>query len=84
MYQGTENDRLLRQITRIKKVDRMHHPDTESQIHHGTIWSGNAVIKEGEEGPAETRIGRVLCGMEVASLMDEISYLVIRGICTSG
>jgi nucleoside phosphorylase len=92
-YQGSENDRLFKSSYQHKEgaktcdecdeIQMIERPIRENQdpfIHHGTIASGNQVIKD-----AETRdiIGKgCLCfEMEAAGLMNDFPCLVIRGIC---
>jgi nucleoside phosphorylase len=93
-YQGTDNDHLFeatyphqagrtcKNCDAKKVVDRVHRPDTEPQIHYGTIGSSNAVIKDGATRDRLRKDLGVLCvEMEAAGLMDEFPCLVIRGIC---
>jgi nucleoside phosphorylase len=93
-YQGTDNDRLFdatyphqaggtcKNCDPMKVVDRVHRPDTDPQIHYGTIGSSNTVIKDGATRDRLRKDLGVLCvEMEAAGLMDEFSCLVIRGIC---
>ncbi|KAI1174763.1 hypothetical protein F4777DRAFT_589005 [Nemania sp. FL0916] len=56
----------------------------EMKIFHGTIASGNQVIKDGafRDGLNKSLGGQVLCvEMEAAGLMNNFPCLVIRGIC---
>lgn len=68
------------------KQDRLVARETRRQdvvVHHGTIASGNQVIKNAaERDRLSTELGGVLCfEMEAASLMNSFPCLVIRGIC---
>jgi nucleoside phosphorylase len=94
IYQGIENDllfestyphhqgRTCKDCDRTKSVDRDARPDTDPQIHYGTIGSGNAVIKDATKRDQLRKDLGVLCvEMEAAGLMDEFPCLVIRGIC---
>jgi nucleoside phosphorylase len=94
VYQGVDNDvlfksaylhhgdRTCKDCDRTKSVCRDARPDTDPQIHYGTIGSGNAVIKDGIKRDQLRKDLGVLCvEMEAAGLMDEFSCLVIRGIC---
>jgi nucleoside phosphorylase len=94
IYQGADNDvffkstylyhgdRNCKDCDRTKTASRDARPDTDPQIHYGTIGSGNAVIKDGIKRDQLGKDFRVLCvEMEAAGLMDEFSCLVIRGIC---
>ena len=94
VYQGADNDvlfestyphhqgRTCKGCDRTRSVDRDARPDTEPQIHFGTIGSGNMVIKDGVKRDQLRKDLGVLCvEMEAAGLMDEFPCLVIRGIC---
>jgi nucleoside phosphorylase len=94
VYQGADNDilfesthphlkgRTCKDCDRTGLVDRDTRPDTDPQIHYGTIGSGNAVIKDGVKRDQLRKDLGVLCvEMEAAGLMDEFPCLVIRGIC---
>ena len=94
VYQGAENDilfestylhhhgRTCKDCDRTKSIDRDDRHDTEPQIHYGTIGSGNAVIKDATKRDQLRKDLGVLCvEMEAAGLTDELSCLVIRGIC---
>jgi nucleoside phosphorylase len=52
-------------------------------VHHGTIASGNQVIKDAAvRDKLSAELGGVLCfEMEAAGLMNSFPCLVIRGIC---
>ena len=52
-------------------------------VHYGTIASGNQVKRDGiTRDRVSSELGGVLCvEMEAAGLMNNISCLVIRGIC---
>lgn len=66
----------------MKVVDRVHRPDTDPQIHYGTIGSSNTVIKDDATRERLRKDLGVLCvEMEAAGLMVKFSCLVIRGIC---
>lgn len=93
-HQGTENDDLFEatyphQAGRTCKncdpknvVDRISRPDTEPQIHYGTIGTSNTVIKDSARRDQLRKDFGVLCvETEAAGLMDEFPCLVIRGIC---
>ncbi|CRG91472.1 Ankyrin repeat domain-containing protein 50 [Talaromyces islandicus] len=66
-----------RQITRIPRGD------VGVTVHHGTIASGNWVMRDGvTRDRVSTDLGGVLCfEMEAAGLMNNFPCLVIRGIC---
>ena len=94
IYPGVDNDllfestyphqqgRTCKDCDRTKSVDRDIRPDTDPQIHYGTIGSGNAVVNDGIKRDQLGKDLNVLCvEMEAAGLMDEFSCLVIRGIC---
>ncbi|EUC49823.1 hypothetical protein COCMIDRAFT_58711, partial [Bipolaris oryzae ATCC 44560] len=55
----------------------------EVVVHHGTIASGNQVIKTAaERDRLSSELGGVLCfEMEAAGLMNSFPCLVIRGVC---
>ncbi|KAL3705406.1 hypothetical protein TMatcc_009078 [Talaromyces marneffei ATCC 18224] len=51
-------------------------------IHYGLIASGNQVMKDGKTRDRIAAPQGILCfEMEAAGLMDQLPYLVIRGIC---
>jgi nucleoside phosphorylase len=94
IYQGRDKDHLFeatyphqaggtcKNCDLMKVVDRVHRPDTDPQIHYGTIGSSNTVIKDGATRDRLRKDLGVLCvEMEAAGLMDDFSCLVIRGIC---
>ena len=55
----------------------------EIVVHHGTIASGNQVMRDAaERNRVSSELGGVLCfEMEAAGLMNNFPCLVIRGIC---
>jgi nucleoside phosphorylase len=55
----------------------------EIRVHHGTIASGNQVMKNAtERDKVSTELSNVLCfEMEAAGLMNSFPCLVVRGIC---
>ncbi|KAF7185169.1 Regulatory protein AfsR [Pseudocercospora fuligena] len=54
----------------------------KSQIHYGTIASGNQVIKDANKRDCMAKKNDILCfEMEAAGLMNHFPCLVIRGIC---
>jgi nucleoside phosphorylase len=94
VYQGADNDLLFeptyshyqgrdcRHCDTTRLVGRDARPNSEPQIHYGTIGSGNAVIKDGVKRDQLRKHLGVLCvEMEAAGLMDDFPCLVIRGIC---
>jgi nucleoside phosphorylase len=94
VYQGAENDlffestylhqqgRTCKDCDRTKLIDRDARPDTDPQIHYGTIGSGNVVIRDAIKRDQLRKDLGVLCvEMEAAGLMDDFPCLVIRGIC---
>ncbi|KAJ6258029.1 Vegetative incompatibility protein [Drechslerella dactyloides] len=65
-----------------KVVKRTTRQPDQPHIHYGLIASGNRVIKHGMTRDRLVRKYGMLCfEMEAAGLMDELSSLVIRGIC---
>ncbi|KAJ0420796.1 hypothetical protein BJY00DRAFT_312722 [Aspergillus carlsbadensis] len=63
-------------------VTRPLRGSNQSQIHYGTIASGNQVIKDAQTRDSIAKEFDVLCfEMEAAGLMDQLPCLVIRGIC---
>jgi nucleoside phosphorylase len=94
IYPGIEHDQLFatsyihkagkscRQCDRRKAIERAPRKNTKPKIHYGTIGSANEVIKDSETRDKLRRDLGILCvEMEAAGLMDELSCLVIRGIC---
>jgi nucleoside phosphorylase len=94
VYPGLEYDQLFeasytheagkncRLCDRSKVVKRAPRENTTPRIHYGTIGSANEVIKDGETRDKLRKDLGILCvEMEAAGLMDELSCLVIRGIC---
>jgi nucleoside phosphorylase len=94
IYQGIENDLLFKadyhheggnsccDCDRSKVVDRAPRDKTSPRIHHGTIGSGNQVVKDGvTREKMRNDLGIICIEMEAAGLMDEFQCLVIRGIC---
>ncbi|KAL3445273.1 hypothetical protein BJX65DRAFT_153866 [Aspergillus insuetus] len=67
--------------------DSMHSVDAQAddvRVHYGLIASGNQVIKDAEarDRVNESLGGNVLCfETEAAGLMNNLPFLVIRGIC---
>jgi len=70
------------QCSKERVVDRKPRSQ-EIVIHHGTIASGNQVIRDGTiRDSLSSELGNVLCfEMEAAGLMNSFPCLVIRGIC---
>lgn len=66
-----------------KQVNRQPRERDVPMIHHGTIASGNQVLKDAaERDRVSGEFGGVLCfEMEAAGLMNSFSCLIIRGIC---
>lgn len=64
-------------------IDRPARDGLGVKIHHGTIASGNQVMRDGEtRDRLSSELGGVLCfEMEAAGLMNRFPCLVIRGIC---
>jgi nucleoside phosphorylase len=94
IYPGVECDRLFeatydheggktcRLCDRNKLVERPLRKNSAPRIHYGTIGSANKVIKDSKTRDELRKDLGILCvEMEAAGLMDEFSYLVIRGIC---
>jgi len=94
VYQGADNDllfestyphhqgRTCRDCDRTKLIDRDVRPNTDPQIHYGTIGSSNLVIKDATKRDQLRKELQMLCvEMDAAGLMDEFPCLVIRGIC---
>jgi nucleoside phosphorylase len=93
-YPGMEHDQLFeatynhkggkscQQCDWSKAVERAPRKNSALRIHYGTIGSTNEVIKDGEtRDKLRMDLGILCVEMEAASLMDEFSCLVIRGIC---
>jgi nucleoside phosphorylase len=94
VYPGMENDQLFeasyihnsgntcQQCDRSKAVKRAPRMGLAPRIHYGTIGSANEVIKDSETRDKLRKDLGILCvEMEAAGLLDELSCLVIRGIC---
>jgi nucleoside phosphorylase len=94
VYQGADNDLLFESTyphhqgrscencDRTRLVDRDARPNTEPQIHYGTIGSGNMVIKDAvKRDQLRNDLGVLCVEMEAAGLMNEFPCLVICGIC---
>ncbi|KAG8406493.1 hypothetical protein J3458_021325 [Metarhizium acridum] len=93
VHQGPGNDRLFRSDYRHQSNEKSCHacdeageivrgerPDCDPFIHHGTIASGNKVIKDAQTQDLLAR--DCLCfETEAAGLMNDFPCLVIRGIC---
>lgn len=63
-------------------INRNPRYDNTPEIFHGTIGSGNVVIKDGIIREQLRHDLNIICvEMEAAGLMDEFQCLVIRGIC---
>ncbi|TFA99543.1 Ankyrin repeat and KH domain-containing protein [Trichoderma ghanense] len=64
-------------------IDRPVRKGLGIRIHHGTIASGNQVMRDGvTRDRLSSELGGVLCfEMEAAGLMNRFPCLVIRGIC---
>ncbi|XTI87088.1 kinesin light chain [Cenococcum geophilum] len=64
-------------------VNRQPRKNNKIMIHHGTIASGNQVMRDGTTRDEVSRdFGGVLCfEMEAAGLMNSFPCLVVRGIC---
>jgi nucleoside phosphorylase len=84
LFEATYNHKggkTCRQCDQSKVVERAPRKNSAPRIHYGTIGSANDVIKDSEtRDRLRTDLGILCVEMEVASLMDEFSYLVIRGI----
>ncbi|KAI9802878.1 MAG: hypothetical protein M1833_001477 [Piccolia ochrophora] len=83
-YDHFDNSRECIKCDRGKLVMRSKRSSfLEPEIHHGTIASGNLVIKNAAERDKLSKdLGGILCfEMEAAGLMDHFPCLVIRGIC---
>ena len=64
-----------------KVVERAPRRSSATRIHYSTIGSANEVIKDSEtRDKLRTDLGILCIEMEAASLIDEFSCLVIRGI----
>ncbi|KAL2783949.1 hypothetical protein BJX66DRAFT_330305 [Aspergillus keveii] len=63
----------------------MHRPNRQNMqpvVHRGLILSGNGVIKNPRDRDYLQRYTDAICfEMEAAGIMDEISCLIVRGIC---
>jgi nucleoside phosphorylase len=94
VYPGMENDQLFeasynhtsgkscQQCDQSKAVKRAPRKNSAPRIHYGTIGSANEVIKDSETRDKLRKDLGILCvEMEAAGLLDELSCLVIRGIC---
>ena len=68
---------------RERQVARAQRPNQEPVVHHGTIASGNQVMRNGiDRDRISSELGGVHCfEMEAAGLMNSFPCLVIRGIC---
>lgn len=64
-------------------VDRSTRDESLVVVHHGTVASGNQVIRDGvSRDKLSAELGGVLCfEMEAAGLMNSFACLVVRGIC---
>jgi nucleoside phosphorylase len=94
-YQGVENDILFRaeyehpsddatcdQCDMSQLVPRAARCGIEPVVHHGTIASGNQVMRHGGSRERLRRELHILCfEMEAAGLVNNFPCLVIRGIC---
>ena len=94
-HQGAENDLLFQagydhlpdktsceDCDRKKVIDRTTRRTTLPTVHHGTIASGNQVMRHGGTREKLRQQLEVLCfEMEAAGFMNELPCLVIRGIC---
>jgi nucleoside phosphorylase len=97
-YQGMENDNLYDaeynheeskgskdtcaacDHTRILLRDKRR--DSDPIVHHGTIASGDEVVKNGKRrDEIGAKFGALCVEMEAAGLMDNFPCIVIRGIC---
>ncbi|KAK1725319.1 nucleoside phosphorylase domain-containing protein, partial [Colletotrichum acutatum] len=66
------------------ELTRDNRPDTDPEIHYGTIASGNSIVKESvSRGQILQKLEtKCLCfEMEAAGLMNDFPCLVIRGVC---
>ena len=72
-----------KQCSKEKEVKRTPRVGQGVAIHYGTIASGNQVIKDAiTRDRISKELGGVMCfEMEAAGLMNNLSCLVIRGIC---
>jgi nucleoside phosphorylase len=66
-----------------QKPRQLRDRDEEVRIHHGTIASGNQVMRSAaDRDKVSAELGGVLCfEMEAAGLMNSFPCLVIRGVC---
>jgi nucleoside phosphorylase len=93
LYLGMEHDQLFEatynhksgktcgQCDWSKVIECAPRKNLAPRIHYGTIGSANEVIKDSEtRDKLRTDLGILCVEMEAASLMDEFSCLVIRGI----
>lgn len=94
-YQGMDSDILFEagykheiqgnscsECLESKRVSRPQRQSNHPRIHHGTIASGNQVVKDSVARDYWQDTEGVLCfEMEAAGLMDNFPCLVIRGVC---
>jgi nucleoside phosphorylase len=63
-------------------VHRKQRTSKEPEIHYGLIASSNQVMKDGQTRDNLAKKHGILCfEMEAAGLMNQLPFLVIRGIC---
>jgi nucleoside phosphorylase len=81
-YDHKSEDSDCSACDRTQIVNRKPRESGEPRIHYGLIASGNQVMKNAQIRDSIAQPTGVLCfEMEAAGLMDQISCLVIRGIC---
>ncbi|QRD92145.1 nucleoside phosphorylase domain-containing protein [Aspergillus flavus] len=80
IHEGNHPDCLECDQTQL--VKRASRDSSEPHIHYGLIASANQVMKGAKARDSLAQDSNVLCfEMEAAGLMDQLSCLVIRGIC---
>jgi len=94
-YQGVDNDKLYQAdydhgnendtcklCDDTKVVVRHERDNNEPIVYHGTIASGNQVMKNAKRRDEVVKeLGALCFEMEAAGLMDNFPCIVIRGIC---
>ena len=83
-YVHLKGERNCRKCETEQQVHRSERRYREPMVHYGLIASGNQVMKDGIQRDVICRKlgGHVICfEMEAAGLANQISCLVIRGIC---
>ncbi|UDD64869.1 hypothetical protein AFCA_012070 [Aspergillus flavus] len=80
IHEGNHPDCLECDQTQL--VKRVSRDSSEPHIHYGLIASANQVMRDAKARDSLAQDLNVLCfEMEAAGLMDQLSCLVIRGIC---